>query len=130
MLYFYLLNSEFFQRMLAPALEASWRHKRLDHAKDLCSHLIARAEQSNVAMPPDAVVRAVLRGLPFDRHVWQALVGEALIYGAADMPRLATAPETLVWLLAKEPCAKARQHFTPIHQVHFGARDLRFGGGF
>ena len=44
-----------------------------------------------------------------------------------------TAPQTLLCLLeglgpGQEPAA--REHFLPIQQVHFGTRDLVFGGGY
>jgi len=75
----------------------------------------------------------VLCGLPFDREFWTHLAGELLWYGAAEIPEIETAPETLCCLLAPERYrdrSGGREQFVPIEQVHFGARDLLFGGGF
>jgi hypothetical protein len=37
---------------------------------------------------------AILNGLPFDRSFWRGLIGECLVHGAVDIPRLQTAPDT------------------------------------
>jgi hypothetical protein len=75
----------------------------------------------------------VLEGLSFDRACWRHLVGEVLLYGAAELPELEIAPETLCCLLAPEPYREGivpRERLAPIQQAHYGARDLVFGGGY
>jgi hypothetical protein len=60
-------------------------------------------------------------------------VGEILMVGAAEIPELETAPESLACILAPERCQEeitARGCFAPIQQVHFGTRDLVFGSAF
>jgi hypothetical protein len=71
--------------------------------------------------------------MAFDRHCWRALVGEVLWYSARDIPEFQTAPDTLCCLLAPDVYRQPdwpRERFVPIQQVHFGTRDLVFGGGF
>jgi hypothetical protein len=59
------------------------------------------------------------------------LAGEILLYGAASVPEIVTAPDTLGRLLAPgQDDSPSRPGFAPIRQAHFGARDLVFGGGF
>jgi hypothetical protein len=129
MLYFYVLEGPFFHGVMAPALSHAHRQRSFAPCHDLCRQLLAE----NAEVPPDSIVRAVLTGLPFERSFWQGLVGECLVHGARDIPRLATAPASLCCLLApthhEKPDAP-RDHYAPIQQVHFGSRDLRFGGGF
>ena len=127
-LYFYLLEQGFFQSM-ARALARSFRERSFAGCHDLCGLLLAK----NPAAPADSLVRTLPLGLLFDRLFWQGLIGECLVHGAAEIPRLETAPHTLCSLLAPQRPALAdvpRVQFTPIEQVHFGSRDLRFGGGY
>src|SRR5262249_51214591 len=70
---------------------------------------------------------------PFDRDVWRALVGEVLLFGAAEVPEIQTATETLCCLLAPDRYRNGpapRECLAPIEQAHFGSRDLVFGGGW
>lgn len=125
--YFYLLNGIWFANEMQPALAESWRRRSFAPCERLCREL------ATASMPSDAVVRLVIAGLPYDRARWHALVGECLIYGADAMPRLAMAPAVLCCLLAPErlgadPLDTAAR--SSIEQMHFGARDLRFGGGW
>jgi hypothetical protein len=72
----------------------------------------------------------VAAGLSFDRACWQLLVGEMLLFAAADIPEIQTAPETLFFLLDGDSVgqdAMAREHWSAIRQAHYGAQDLRFG---
>src|SRR5262249_54183328 len=75
----------------------------------------------------------VARGLPFDRHFWRLLVGELLLYTAAEIPEIQTAPDALCCLLAPENYqqgAVPRTRFAPIQQAHYGTRDLQFGAHY
>jgi hypothetical protein len=123
---FYLLNATFFHGRMRPALADSWRRRSFAPSRELCQHLFSRS-------PEDALLRHVLRGLPFAREFWHGLVGELLLLGCEDMPLLQTAPATLCCLLAPERYREddaVRLQFAPIEQVHYGSRDLRFGGAF
>ena len=58
------------------------------------------------------------------------MLGEVLLFAAADVPELETAPDTLCRLLAAEHYGEEllpRESFAPIQQAHFGTRDLTFG---
>ena len=80
--------------------------------------------------PEEPFLCRVARGLPFDRHFWQLLVGELLLYAAAEIPEIQTAPDTLCCLLAAENYQQGtvpRACFAPIQQAHYGTRELLFG---
>ena len=87
--------------------------------------LTVNGQQKRVEAPPDEPLLAqVARSIvPFDRDFWRLLAGEVLLYGAASVPEILTAPDTLGHLLAPG------QDDSPIRQAHFGARGLAFGGG-
>jgi hypothetical protein len=128
-LYFFVLEQAFFVEVMRPALTRAHRQCSFVPCQDLCHWLLAKTP----AMPEDAVVRAVIDGLPFDRLFWHALIGECLVHGARDMPRLPIAPDSLCCLLAPESVASPdapRSRFAPIQQALFGSRDLVFGGGY
>lgn len=126
--YFYLLNRDWMEDTLRPALAASWRRRSFQPCVTLCQELLATKTVAD-----EAVMRRVAQGAPFDRTLWHALIGECLIFGAEAMPRLEVAFETLCCFLASDRLGADpadRRGFSPIEQVYFGRRDLRFGGGW
>jgi hypothetical protein len=131
-----LLDGSEFHGQIRPALAASWRLRSFDPCRPLCAALASAATSFAArcyAGPDQPLVCLVAAGLPFDRHCWRLLVGEMLLFAAAEVPQIETSPETLGHLLApgaSGPETVPRQQFSPIDQVHFGARDLVFGGGF
>jgi hypothetical protein len=130
LLYFYLLRAAFFRECLRPALVAAWRRRSFVPCRELCAQVVATSVQH---VPPDAILRQVSGGLPFAREFWHALVGEVILFGAQDMPLVQASPQTLCCLLAPEQYCAAdvpRAAFAPIQQVHFGSRDLAFGGAY
>jgi hypothetical protein len=132
-LYFYVHDADHFERRARPALAESWRRRSFEPCRALCTALLPAAAAFAARYhtgPPDALLRRVAEGLPFDRTYWPALVGEVLLYGAAELPEFETAPDTLCRLLAPDQCLAgpaAREHFAPIQQAHYGSRDLTFG---
>jgi hypothetical protein len=135
-LYFLLLDADAFHGRIRPALAASWRGHTFEPCRPLCASLrpAADAFARRYHLGADEPLLAeVARGLPFDRDLWRHLAGEILWYSAADIPEFETAPDTLCCLLAPErdrARAPGREHFAPVEQIHYGARDLAFGGGF
>jgi hypothetical protein len=129
LLYFYLFGAGFFRTRMQPALAESWRRRSFRPCHDVCAEVLWATKQTP---PADSVLRQVARGLPFAREFWHGLVGELLVFGCQDMPLLQTAPATLCCLLAPEQFGSdlPRSDFAPIQQIHFGSRDLRFGGAF
>jgi hypothetical protein len=128
-LYFYLFEAALFHEIMKGSLARSYRQRSFTPCQSLCRHLVAKS----TTIPSDALIWAILAGLPFDRTYWHGLVGECLVHGAHDIPRLATAPDTLCCLLAPDQLGKhdlPRSLYAPIQQAHFGTRDLRFGTGF
>lgn len=130
MLYFMLHDGARFQDVLRPALTASWRHRSFEPCRVLCNELLpsvaAFAERFHLGSQEPLIAR-VIDGLPFARDYWRSLVGEILLYGAAEVPDFQAAPETLAGLLRATEDAP-RERFVPIQQAHFGARDLVLGG--
>ncbi len=127
---FYLLGALFFHSRLQRALAESWRSRSFEPCRDLCAEIIARPGRT---LPEDCLLAQLVRGLPFARALWHGVAGELLQLGAEAMPLVQTAPATLCCLLApgRSRAGDApRADFAPIEQVHFGSRDLRFGGAF
>jgi hypothetical protein len=133
-LYFLLLDAEAFHERLVPPLAAAWRQRSFQPCRPLADWLApacAALRDGFLAPTSEPLLVAVARGVPFDRHTWRLLAGEALLVAAAEMPEIQTAPEALRCLLAPGTFDKPQRHrdcYTPIEQAHFGSRDLTFGG--
>jgi hypothetical protein len=128
-LYFFLLPRELYHDVMRPALASALRMRSFAPCQRLCDWLL----NLNAAIPGDSLIRAILKGLPFDRAFWHGFIGECLVHGATDIPRLATAPDSLCCLLAPNHYGKPdapRSDYAPIQMAHFGARDLVFGHGY
>lgn len=115
---------------LRSALAASWRMRSfapcIEPVESLLPEVRAFQERFHVVDEP---LLDQLGGMAFDRHAWRLLVGEVLLYGAAEIPEVPTVPETLTYLLAPgHPIDVNRERFLPVQQAHFGTRDLAFGG--
>lgn len=119
-LYFLVHERGFFENEVRPALTAAWRERTFIPCRPLCSSLrdIVRSMQERFRLGLDEplLCRVIDGDVPFDRALWRHLVGEILLFGAAETPELLTAPDTLRHLLG-----------SPIDQAHFGSRDLTFG---
>jgi hypothetical protein len=131
--YFLLLDADRFRQQISPALAASWRQRSFVPCRQLCESLLPAAlveRERFQAGPEEPLLAQVVRGLPFDRNLWRLLVAEVLLVAAVEAPVLQTAPETLVHLLTTEavPEGLPRDRWPPIHQAHFGSRDLVLGG--
>jgi hypothetical protein len=127
-LYFLLHDAAHFRQAIRPALAEAWRRRSLEPCRPLCAALTpaaaAFAERYHTGHDEPLLARIACGAVPFDRDFWRLLAGEVLLYGAASVPDVLTAPDTLGRLLAPE------QADSPIRQAHFGARDLVFGGGY
>jgi hypothetical protein len=134
--YYMLLDAELFCRWIRPALAASWQCRSFDPCRALCSELapvaLAFMERFHTG-PEEPFLCKVARGLPFDRHFWQLLAGELLLYAAAEIPEIEIAPDTLCCLLAPQNYRQGtvpRERFAPIQQAHYGSRELLFGARY
>jgi hypothetical protein len=135
-LFFLLHNADHFFKELSPPLGEAWRGRNFQSCRELCTRLLTRAaefaERFHVGSS-EPLLTKVLGGLPFSRSAWRYLVGEVLLYGADEIPDLATVPGVLHGLVepGRDPSPPGqRDRFVPIEQVHFGTRDLVFGSGF
>jgi hypothetical protein len=134
--YFLLLEGSRFHEHLQPALAASWRKRSFEPCGVLCAELTPAArrfaETYHVSLDGSSLLY-VAAGLPFDRNVWRCIAGELLLYGAAELPEIQTAPVALARLLAPDASVTSvvtREDSAPIQQAHFGSRDIRFGERF
>ncbi len=129
--YYLLLDSTWFHDRFRPAMVASWRQKSFQPCQALCGELTeaARAFSATYHVFTEGSLTAVAAGVPFDRHLWRCLVGEALLYGASEIPEIQSTIESLTRLLAPDRTPRLdgpRECLAPIHQAHFGSRDLEF----
>jgi hypothetical protein len=134
-LYFLLHDAARFHRTVRPALAEAWRGRSFVPCRPLCAALapaaVAFAERYHTGHDEPLLAQVARGTVPFGRNFWRLLVGEVLLYGAASVPEILTAPDTLAHLLAPGQDASAsRPDGAPIRQAHFGARDLVFGAGF
>jgi hypothetical protein len=135
-LYFLALDAEAFHRRLRPGLAESWRQRSFAACRPLAAMLAPATAafcQRYQINPGEMLLGRPVGDLPFDRALWQHLVGEILWVSAAAIPDLETTPEALACLLGADPLPEAgldRSSLAPIQQVYLGARDLSFGGAF
>jgi hypothetical protein len=136
MLYFFLWERHPFVDVILPSMAASWRERSFAPCRDVCRGLLPAVKtfSDRYCLGEDPLVlNQMAEGLPFERHTWRCLVGEILMIGAAEIPEIETAPDSLCCILApdryQDECTP-RPNFAPIQQVHFGARDLAFGTAF
>jgi hypothetical protein len=131
--YFLLHDSAWFLGNFRPSLEQSWREKSFGPCLALCAELTEAARtytQTYRVSTEGSLVAGIAAGLPFDRRLWRGLVGEALLYGAREIPEFDLAVEDLTRLLAPNCDPRPigpREQLPPILQAHFGGRDLIFG---
>lgn len=132
-LYFLLLDEPAFAGRLVPPLADAYRRRNFAPCRALCASLLPAAaafRDSFFAGPAEPLLARVVRGVPFDRTLWRAVVGEVLLFAAAEVPELETAPEALACLLAPghgRADDLPRAQLAPVQQAHFGSRDLVFG---
>jgi hypothetical protein len=135
-IYFLLLDAHRFQHNIVPALAASWQERSFVPCRELCAALAPEAAaycERYYSGSAEPFIGEVARGLAFNRDLWRLLVGEVLLYAAAELPEIQTAPDTLRRLLQQGRCPESqsfREHYSPIEQVHFGSRDLVFGRAY
>ena len=85
---FLLLDGVRFLKMRA-VLADSWRRRSFDLCRDFCFELLWQAESFDAryhVSEGEPLVKQVVRGLPFDRDFWRALVGELFFYTADEIP--------------------------------------------
>src|SRR5262249_45934665 len=89
-LYFLLLDAGPFHAEVAPALTAAWRQGSFAPCRDLSARLLPAAQEYAVRYhtgPDDGLLERLARPsgvVPFDRELWRFLVGEVLLYAAAE----------------------------------------------
>jgi hypothetical protein len=131
--YFLLLDAATFEETIRPALAESWRRRSFDPCRPLAAELADAAREYRELYhtgADDPLLTQVALGLPFDRLLWRTLVGEALLFAAAEIPEFQTNADTLCCLLAPENFRRgvmARESLAPIQQVFRGSRDVTFG---
>jgi hypothetical protein len=133
-IYFMVLDSGLYHDEIHPALAASWARRSFEPCRRLSVVLEEAARkfaESYRTGPAEPLLLQVARGVPFDRHFWQLLVGEALLFAAKEIPEFPVCPQTLGALLAPALQSKEllpREEWAPIHQAHYGSGYVQFGG--
>lgn len=135
-LYFLVYDAERFHQAFRPALAAAWKQRSFEPCRRFCVALLPEVrsfQERYHAGEEEPLLAKVTHGLSFDRQLWRLLVGEILLYAAAEIPEIATAPDTLACLLGADRPGRAgvrREGFAPIQRAHFGTHDLTFGSAF
>lgn len=134
-LYFLLFDPDTFHEQLKPPLAAAWQQRSFAPCRTLCQELLPAATTYAARTglnSADFLLCKISQGLAFDRARWRTLVGEALLFAAAEIPDIETDPASLAWLLAGVRLEESRlpEQRSPIEKVHFGSRELIFGGAF
>jgi hypothetical protein len=130
--YFLLLDAAGFEGWVRPALAESWRRRSFVPCRELCQSLLPAAlayRERYHAGDVEPVLARVADGLAFDRIFWRAVVGEVLLFSAADIPEFQVDADTLCCLLAPENYRQndvGRELLAPIQQALRGSRDLTF----
>lgn len=120
--YFYVLDTLVWRERILPALAACPVERTFAPLRRLLDHLPETNRESSL------LARALV--VPFDRHVHQAVIGEALVLGAAAVPRLPLDLATLAPLLSPEGVGRIaadRNLLAPIQRVFLGSHDLWIG---
>jgi hypothetical protein len=132
--YFFVLDTTQFEGRVRPALGESWRRRRFDPVRALCSDMLpaasAYAERYHTGHATPLMARVAAGTVPFDRSLWRALVGEILLFGAVEIPEFQVNADTLICLLSPQRYRmgnRERAGFAPIEQALAGARDVTFG---
>jgi hypothetical protein len=123
--YFLIHEYDFFEQKVRPALAGAWLRRSFGPCRTLCEGILPLANdyaRRYCTGGGEPVLASVLSGAPFDRTLWRALVGEVLLYGAADVPFLQVEDETFI-TFAGGPGEMG----SPIRQALSGSRDLNFG---
>jgi hypothetical protein len=133
-IYFLLVDANLLEREIVPPLTAAWQQRSFAPCRPLCVALAPKASAFAEAFhtgTAEPFLGLANRPLPFDRHVWQLLVGEVLLVAASEIPEIQICPETLFRLLAPGPDLDATalpEERHPVQQAHYGSRFLSFGG--
>lgn len=126
--YFFLLDGRFYFEPLHAALCQFRQERNLILARTLCQEMLKNIP----GIPKDSLIAQVARDVAIPPSAWQTFAGELLAAGAGETPRIAVEPHLLRALLAGDDPhgpLPAREKFSPIHQVLFGARWVDFGVG-
>jgi hypothetical protein len=131
--YFLCWDAHLFEEQVRPALARAALARSFAPCRALCEQLLSAARryaESCHLGPTPSLVEEVAAGLPFDRGLWRQLVGEILLFAAAEVPQFPLNADTLCCILAPEHYrdrVDERNRFAPIQQAHAGSRDLTFG---
>jgi hypothetical protein len=142
--YFLALDQAAFLQSIRPALRQCWLLHNFTPARELCQGLLpaVAAYQERFFASGELLVRQLVNGLSFNRLRWRHLTGEVLLFAAAEIPEVPTAPDTFCCLLAPDlyranlagvdpadasAYLGSREQFAPIQQALWGSRDLTFG---
>lgn len=131
--YFLCLDAATFLGRIRPALADAWRMRCFHPCRSLCLDLVPAAHEYSRRYhtgEEETIVARVAEGIPFDRAYWRLLVGEMLLFAAAEIPEFQSNAEALCCLLAPEQARHGemvRGRFALIQQALWGSQDVTFG---
>jgi hypothetical protein len=132
-IYFMVLDAGLYYNEIQRALTTSWARRSFEPCRRLSTVLDSAARKFTELYhtgSEEPLLLQVARGIPFDRHFWQLLAGETLLFASKEIPEFPVCPDTLGALLAPASPARdglSRQEWTPIYQAHYGSRYVQFG---
>jgi hypothetical protein len=124
-LYFLVHDAERFHRLIAPALAESARRRSFAPCRDLAAELATAVSEYSRRYhlgDDEPLLMQIEHGQPYDRRLWTHLAGEILLFAAADVPELQTAPASLGRLIGDD---LARRAYRGSHDLAFGGRPYR-----
>lgn len=120
--YFYLLDAVFLLEGILPTLAACQKQRSF-------APLHAVLPRLRIAAGEYSILEQAAAGMPFDRHVFQTVVGQVLLFGAAELPRVPLEPDMLATVVNGRVAVESERHkLPPIQQAFSGSRDLIVAG--
>jgi hypothetical protein len=128
MRYFMAIPADWFRQLLSPSLGECWRTHSFRPIEKICRELSAVAAQFiQKGYDHSPVTLEVPQGLAFRPDRWRLLVGELLLFGAAELPELETPLDSYAAAM-HQSLTDVRDSFPPIQQAVQGSRDVWLGG--
>jgi hypothetical protein len=131
--YFLLHRPDFLEGLLLPAFTRSWQERSFTPLTEIALQLrprFANFQQKFCLPAEDTVLERLIRGIHFDRAVWELAFGEGLFYGAVVAPDAPICFRSMRWLLGSRADVNTqlpRGEWHWIDRALLGSRTFRLG---